>query len=283
MVCYIIVLERGEPSLRSTFTRQELGRHDVASHEDKRIEKIHEATIYGILYEGEVIYVGATIDPLNRRLSYHLNNANRDGSAPLYRFIRELDSPREALDIVALPYDDEQEAIDDHPSALNVTPAHASEQRYDWTSEELDRFIEIVEAASINAAHQELGIPWNAARRAAHKLDLVDPRSYKVVDWSEWDEALGTMSDRKLANEIGCSEETVRSRRQDLGVSPSKRLSVGKVCTIYRRYREDPSQSYREVAEAVSFDVSSSAVGRIVRRDAYSEVPVPLMVMGVYP
>jgi hypothetical protein len=38
------------------------------------------------------------------------------------------------------------------------------------------------------------------------------------IDWGKWDSLLGTMSDAKLAREVGCSTLTVLRRRQKKGI-----------------------------------------------------------------
>ncbi|MCS3827422.1 hypothetical protein GGP85_002892 [Salinibacter ruber] len=241
---------------------------------DNRIQTIEESTVYGLYHHGELIYVGCTTLALKRRLCFHRSDASKGNDAPIYGYIRKhVDAPKEDLEIRALDYDTEAAALQDlGHKTLNAQAADGAEyEGYDWTSEEID----VLEEESLNEASKRLDASFNQCRRAAMKLGLIDgDGAYTRVDWSVWDEALGTMSDPKLAEKIGCSVANVNERRRAKGIEAyQSRLSDDKVRAIWTRYHALEEATYASVAEC--FNVSKGTVARIIRKETYQDVERP--------
>lgn len=243
---------------------------------DNRIQTIESSTVYGIFHQGSLIYVGCTTLALKRRLCFHRSDARKGEDAPLFGYIRKhVDAPREDLEIRALDYNSEAAALQDlGHKTLNVQAAtEAQYEGYDWTPEEID----VLEETTLNEASNRLGASFNQCRRAAMKLGLIDgDGAYTRVDWSVWDELLGTMSDPELAERIGCSVTNVNERRRQLGI-PSYQsqngLSGDEVRAIWTRYHALEEATYASVADC--FGVSEATVGTIIREDSHTDVERP--------
>lgn len=243
---------------------------------DNRIQTIESSTVYGLFHHDELIYVGCTTLALKRRLCFHRSDASKGNDAPVYGYIRKhVDAPREDLEIRALDYNSEAAALQDlGHKTLNVQAGSGAKyEGYDWSSEEID----VLEEESLNEASKRLGASFNQCRRAAMKLGLTDgDGAYTRVDWSVWDELLGTMSDPKLAEKIGCSVANVNERRRAKGI-PSHQSQNGltgdEVRAIWTRYHAVEGATYASVAEC--FGVSEATVGTIIREDSHTDVERP--------
>ncbi len=250
------------------------------------LDILTSTTVYGIFHDAAddpLIYVGATRDPLSRRLDYHRSKARSGGSAPIHTYIREeVAAPVDTLSIEKLPYDDEQTAIDAlGDGTLNVQGA-IDGHHYEWTRPEVELLITTIEEKNLRAAQKRLSANETQVRNAALRLDLIDPRDYTRVDWDEWDEKLGTMPDRELAEEIGCSKPNVARRRRELGIRPAKTsLTDEEVLEIWIRYHLDDDATYPSVAKTMEevhsgiHSLSDQTVGAIIRRDTHTDLTLP--------
>ncbi|MCS3707202.1 hypothetical protein GGP62_002189 [Salinibacter ruber] len=155
----------------------------VTTTEDPRITKIRQSKVYA-LYHGELIYIGSTKLPLQRRLNLHINAARVEQKwFPVSEHIREeVDDPREELEIRELDYDSEDEALDElGDSTLNVRRGNggvSEDDLYDWSPWELD----ILEKRGPSKASDILDASYTDCRTAARKLGVCETRSSHLSD-----------------------------------------------------------------------------------------------------
>lgn len=269
------------PQLLSPIPRQKIGPLTVASTtDDPRIQKIKSSTVYGLYHFDTLLYVGETPRPLSVRHIEHVSRARRGDSAPIYEYVREhVEEPREDIKIRELSYDSEQVALDTLGDAiLNVQSAEdVTYDGHPWTPLEVDRMEEILkEGGHLTDVATDLGIKYKQVRHAAIKLGTHDEdRDYTHVDWGKWDEKLGTMTDKELADRIGCSRWTVKGRRHDLGIEPCrpKRLSGREVREVWQKYALFDDLKYSDLAD--EYRVGRSTVGKIIREDTHADVDKP--------
>ena len=141
--------------------------------QDPRIRKIQSSQVYGLYHGPMLIYVGATKLPLDRRENLHAVAA-RSGQdrLPVAKYIRKnVDDPREELEVKELPYDSEEEALSDLAnSTLNAKEdarGVSGGDLYDWTSAELD----VLENLGLRQAARQLDGPsYTDCRVAARKI-----------------------------------------------------------------------------------------------------------------
>lgn len=244
--------------------------------EDPRIDEITSTTTYVLLYRGtEPLYVGSTARPLSRRLSEHKKEAERRDTK-LYNALEQLDL--DDVTIHPLPLLSEKEALE-HLSEVTLNAYETPEAEYegpDWTPEMVDV---LEDADTDQEASDRLDLPYHACYDARRKLGVGTENSgYTVVDWDEWDDQLGTMTDTELAEKIGCTGANVTRRRNELGIEPfgdrgGRRLGPETVRAIWTRYHAFEEASYASVAD--HFDVLRSTVGKIIREDTYADIDKP--------
>ncbi|MCS4087284.1 hypothetical protein GGQ10_002110 [Salinibacter ruber] len=244
--------------------------------EDPRIDEITSTTTYVLLYRGtEPLYVGSTARPLKRRLSEHKKEATRRNT-PLYNALEELDL--DEMTIHPIPLLSEKEALE-HLSEVTLNAYETPGAEYegpDWSSDMVDV---LEDADTDQEAADRLDLPYHVCYDARRKLGVAEENSgYTVVDWSEWDDQLGTMTDNELAKKIGCTGANVTRRRNELGIEPfadrgGRRLDGDTVRAIWVRYWAYEEASYSSVAER--FDVLRSTVGKIIRGDTYADIEKP--------
>ena len=256
-----------------------MGTEDTKT-EDPRIQKIEETQIYGVFDGPLLIYVGETADPLSRRLDYHRNEAKKGGTTPVHVYIREdVENPRQDLDIEALPYDDEQAAIDDHDGVLNAQPADETEyDGYDWTSEELD----YLQEHSLKQSARELDAKYHHCRKAALKLGWIERRP--IEEWTEEEiELLGTDTDKAVAERLGRTRAAVAQKRHQLGIEAAgysrkrRHLPHGLAVLAYLDYQIHDDLTYVKIAQILSeadgIDVCASTIGKLIRGKTYTDLP----------
>jgi len=260
----------------------------VSSYEDERIERIEESTVYGIfekvddsgIVHNDLIYVGQTTLPLSKRLIFHRAAARNEESGsydnPLQRYVREeVDEPYKDLWIGELPHETESAAIEDFGDhTLNVRGGDEAYltgyEGYDWSSEEVDV---LEEEGTIVDAAEKLDIPRSQCRNAALKLGLVDRREVDL--WSpEEIEVLGTDTDKRVAEELGRTRQSVTKKRQALGIGAPqhqhdrRKLSTEEARDICERSKQ--GESYASIAE--DYPIHRTAVGEIVRGETYTDL-----------
>lgn len=241
---------------------------------DSRIDTIKEATVYGLFHDGLLIYIGATTQPLKRRMSNHKANARKGRTPRVYRYIRcHITDLDKELSVRELGYETEQDALNELAHSTLNTEANAAKTSYsgyDWSSEELDV---LEEAGSMNEASKLLDVSFNTCRRAAIKLGIADQQGHTEVDWDRWDDFLGTMPDAELAGRIGCTVTNVQRRRWKLGIDAygcsGRKLTQEEARKVYLLYKTT-DVTHAELADA--HDVSRSVIGKIVRGDSFPDL-----------
>lgn len=203
--------------------------------EDPRIEELETPTIYGLYHLDNLIYVGATRQTLQRRLTQH-GCAARDGQdLAVCEYIYEQVGNdrgrfRDEFSIEGLDYETEQEAL------------------------------EALATQTLNEEEKGRGLDEERLDLSAEQLDVIE--EHTLTEATERLDDLGYESVRSIAKRLGCLE-----------ADKSTHLSAETVRAIWTRYHALEDATYESVT--AHFDVSEAVVGGIIRREHYTDVDLP--------
>ena len=182
--------------------------------------EIQRLVVYGIYYQGRLMYIGSTRTPLSVRLTRHISSAKKRQSA-FHRWIDDNGLTTPDLEIKEMPYIDEEQALRKHIShTLNTVVSTRRSRPLDYSDVADEALLQLGEVEDAKLA-KEYNCPLHKLRNAREKLGIKPKdgeHAHTHIDWEMWDHKLGTISDVDLAEEIGCHSVTVAARRAKLGI-----------------------------------------------------------------
>ena len=176
--------------------------------------------------------MGATRSPLRIRLSAHVSQADRR-NCEFHRYIDDRGLRFTDLEIREL-----KDCVDEEQALLAYDTLNTAMQtqeprklNYDDVPDEL--LLKLGETDDTKLA-RHYRVPLHKVRNARSKLRISpsDKRGqYTHIDWEEYDQYLGTMTDTSLAKKIGCSFGAVADRRKLKDIPPhgGTRKGIGNV------------------------------------------------------
>ena len=235
-------------------------------------DQIQRVQIYGIYHDGELVYIGATRSPLGVRLTRHVSAAGRR-AGPFARYMDDRGLRVVDLEIKELTqYDTEEEALARHiEHTYNAQLTTKPPRRLDYDDVPDEALLRIGKEPDLTIA-DGYDCPLYKIRNARAKMGISSgyDRGYTHIEWDQWDDQLGTMTDADMAAMIGCSPMTVYQRRKKLGIEAHH----GRIPDAKRREMADEymatDKTLSEVAD--EYGVCTAMVGR-AKKEHYGARP----------